>query len=195
MMKELEYLVSELDWKNEIISDADVKFMSDVSEFLEQHPDIKEVFDKTMDRRMAEAVSRASAKAEASSSEDYRNQSQETQETKEKKTNPKLKTAYREIVKRTHPDKVDDPRLNQLYIDASNFYGEGDLLSIYSICDQLGLCYEFGDDDLVDLKTRINRVREKIEIIESATTWVWHNADDERFKSDVVVRYVLTQIR
>lgn len=196
MMKELEYLNSELDWKNEIISEADGKFMNNVNDFLDQHPDLKEEFDRVMDRRMAETVRIATERANMSEQvAEHENISEDVHTVVAKEENPKVKKIYREIVKKTHPDKVDDPKLNQLYIDACKFYDGGDLFSLYSLYGQLGLDYDVDEEDLEELSSRIEQVRERIGIIEAATTWVWYNADDEAFRNNIIVKYVIAQIR
>lgn len=192
MMKELEYLNSELDWKNELISDADGKFMNNVNDFLDQNPELKHEFDKVMDRRMAETVRIATERANSCS--DYA-ETEKVQTHEKKESNPKVKSMFREVVKMTHPDKIDDPRMNEMYIDACRFYEQDDLFSFYTLCGKLGMEYEVDECDLEELERHIDSVREKIGMIEAATTWVWYNAEDERFKKDIVLRYVMAQIR
>lgn len=193
MMKELEYLMSELDWKKEIVSEADTKFMGEVNHFLEKHPEIKDLFDKMVDERIKEAIKIAEIKSQTFFDDmPHVDNNEETILTKQ--TNPKLKKMYREIVKKTHPDKVSDERLNDLYIDASKYYENDDIFSMYTVFSKLGIAYDVDEDDIDNLKSRIEELREKINIVESSVTWVWHNGDQSN-KEDLITRYVLSQIR
>ena len=187
MMKELEFLSSELDWKSELILEADKGFIGKVNEFLDENPDLKREFQSRMDSRASESIRRAE--------QDLPPPSESADPPASRQPNPKMKRAYREIVKMTHPDKVSDRRLNDMYVEAARLYGDDDLFSIYSICDRLGLDFEVGDDDMEALRIRLEEVRSKIRMIESARTWVWQNVEDEHVRARIVVSYVLEQIR
>jgi hypothetical protein len=46
----------------------------------------------------------------------------------------KIRKLYRDIVKVTHPDKVDNKSLNDIYIESTKCYDENDKIGIYKIC-------------------------------------------------------------
>lgn len=193
MMKELDYLVSELDYKNELFCDVDNKFIKTVNDFLDQNCELRRAYDDKIDRRMKEAIRYHESRVDENGN--YIPEEQVTSEPEVKRASPKVKKMYREIVKLTHPDKVDDDKLNQMYIEASKFYEEDDLFSMYTMYEQLGISYEVEDNEIGILTEKISMLRQKIELLESTTTWVWYSANDEDFKRDMVLRYILTQIR
>jgi DnaJ-domain-containing protein 1 len=59
----------------------------------------------------------------------------------------KLKKIYRDIVKLTHPDKVDDEELNETYINAKNAYEQYDLFELYFISNKLNIILDLAEDD------------------------------------------------
>ena len=58
IMKELDFLRSDLEYKNEIVSEADSSFMRGVGDFLDDNRDLKEIFDKKLDERLNRTISR-----------------------------------------------------------------------------------------------------------------------------------------
>lgn len=188
MMRELDYLKSDLEYKNEIVSDADLKFMNSVNDFLEMYPDLKAVFDNKINERFDKILS--VEKKEDTVDVDSVDSYQERQE-----TNVKVRKLYREIVKVTHPDKVVDKRMNQLYMEAVKSYKSDDLIGIYSVCDKVGIDFEIDDEDLLMLKSQIDITKDKISLLESTTTWVWNSTDDDNARRNIILRYVGTQIR
>ena len=48
LMKELDFVESDFTYKNEIVHEADSNFIKSVNDLLEQHPLLKDVFDKAL---------------------------------------------------------------------------------------------------------------------------------------------------
>ena len=49
LFKELDYMESDFEYRNEIISEADSEFITQVNNFLEEHPQLKEIYDEKID--------------------------------------------------------------------------------------------------------------------------------------------------
>ncbi len=186
MLKELEFLKSDLEYKNEIVNEADSNFMRGVGEFLDENRDLKEIFDKKLDDRLNRTISDRMQVVEHSEVPVVENSVVQ---------NPKLKKLYREIAKKTHPDKISDERMNEIYMDATRSYGVGDVLEIYSICESLGISYDMDDSDLSHMREEIMNVRGRIDFLESTGAWAWYKSDDESAKRDMILKYVTYQIR
>ena len=105
-----------------------------------------------------------------------------------------LKKIYRSIVKKTHPDKITDFRLNNLYIIASDMYDSNDIIGIYSICDQLEIPYELNVEELETLKSRISMMKDRVSFMESTFTWKWYHTDNENEKSKILIEYLKSKI-
>ena len=155
LLKELDYVKSDFEYKNEIVFEADNSFMRSLNEFLERNIVLKELFDKKINRSIDEMIRKKS-------SEDVIEQVSEIDEEEstevtivEKIVDEKLRKIYRNIAKKTHPDKISDTRLNDIYIMASKMYDTNDVMGIYTICDQLGIPYELSIEDSEKLKSQI----------------------------------------
>lgn len=186
LLSELDYLKSDLEYKSEIVSEADSRFLSSVNSFLEGHPELREAYEDVISRRLENAISRRKESDAAVQLEDLA-QSQNS--------DPKAKKIYWDIAKATHPDKVDDERLNSLYIEAGKSYKSDDIIGLYKVCSMLGIDYEVDDSDLATLRSQIDEAKGKIALLESTATWAWNFAEDEGYRRDVVVRYVGAQLR
>ena len=112
----------------------------------------------------------------------------------EKIVDEKLRKIYRNIAKKTHPDKISDVRLNDIYIMASKMYDTNDVMGIYSICDQLGIPYDLSIEDGEILKSQISMMKERVGFMESTFTWKWYHTDDEKEKSRILVEYIKSKI-
>ncbi len=183
MFKELEFYESDYEYVNEVVSSADPGFLGSVNEFLDEYPDLKDAYSKKM----------ASLAIVATASTPPLNEDDE--EPSIPPPSQKLKKLYREIVKRTHPDKVNDELLNNLYMSATSYYDERDLISIYSICGELKIDYDLEPSDLLLIKEKIENLRSKISFIQSTYTWKWTNTDDESLKKKVILDYISAQIK
>ena len=186
LMRELDFLKSDLDYKNEVVSEADGKFMSCVNDFLQFHPELQSLFDNKINERFEKIVKSNVGAAHFGESLEKENRNE---------ASPKMKKLYREVAKLTHPDKVTDERMKDIYLEAGESYRADDLIGMYSVCEKLGLDYEVDGDDLLLLRNQIESAKSKIAMLESTTTWVWNSTDDESTKREIILRYVGTQIR
>jgi len=184
LLKEFDYLKSDYEYKNEIVFLADNSFMRDLNEFLDKNFVLKEMFDKKVNGKI-DILIKSSSKEE---SEVY------LEDKVDKVVDKNLKKIYRSIVKKTHPDKISDFHLNNLYIIASDMYDSNDIIGIYSICDQLEIPYELNLKELETLKSQISLMRERVSFMESTFTWKWYHANNENEKSKILIEYLKSKI-
>ena len=107
-----------------------------------------------------------------------------------KETKDKIKKIYREIVKQTHPDKVDSEVLNNYYLDATRAYDLNDVLELYIICEKLDIDVEISELELELFDKLIEIKRNEIKRIEDSFIWVWINAKTEEQKQEIVDRFI-----
>lgn len=189
LLKELDYIKSDLDCKSEMVSDADIRFMFELDSFLERNAKLKEFFEKDLDKKIDEIfIDRFMDATESIFEEDSLINISET------KTDKKIKKVYREIAKKTHPDKVSDRRLNDFYIQAGYMYAEKDIAGIYHICDQLEIDYEFGEEETEIINSKIAVLKDRISFLESTFSWKWHNAENSNDKNQIILDYIKTKI-
>ena len=124
---------------------------------------------------------------------------QKPQEEKEKEpvvevtnesTKDKLKRLYREIVKRTHPDKTKDERLIELYMRATEAHIMNNLFEIYFICDELRISVEFDDEDFTLFVELIDKKKKEISSLEGSFIWLYINAPTDEEKEKIVDIYI-----
>ena len=189
LLKELDYVKSDYEYKNEIVFEADNSFMRSLNDFLEKNPVLKEMFEKKSNRSIDDLI----RKVPAENIEAVVDECNEVTIV-ENKVDERLKSIYRSIAKKTHPDKILDARLNDLYITASSMYESNDIMGIYSICDQLGISYDLSSEDIDSLKSQIAQAKEGIVFMESTFSWKWHHEEDEGEKSRLLVEYIKSKI-
>jgi hypothetical protein len=192
LLKELDYVKSDFEYKNEIVFEADNSFMRSLNEFLERNVVLKELFDKKINRSIDEMIRKKS-------SEDIiENEVVDEESTEisivERVVDERLRRIYRNIAKKTHPDKISDARLNDIYIMASKMYDSNDVMGIYNICDQLGIPYELSIEDSETLKSQISMMKERVGFMESTFTWKWYHTEDESERSQILVEYIKSKI-
>ena len=207
LLKELEFVETDFEYKTEIISEADTNFIKNINEFLLRHPELKSMIDKKMNDkvdRMVRERERADNESQKEKviNDEHTEENQSVEEKEEEEVNDnkvvrseKIKKLYREIVKLTHPDKVRDSKLNDIYIKSTKSYDENDLISIYAICSELHIEYESDETDNVFISDRITVLKERINFMESTFTWKWYTADDNRQKDDVLMNYIRAQLQ
>jgi hypothetical protein len=197
LMKELDFINSDFNYKNEIIQEADNSFISSVNSLLEQHPLLKEVFDKKINNKIENIFQQKSEEIkEKIEIEENINESFnfEDEVIVRKVIDKKVRKLYREIVKVTHPDIVINKKLNELYLKATQFYNENDITGTYSICNELDIDYEPEDSDNQIISEKIISLKSRINFMESTLTWVWYHSTDENEKEQMVLRYIKNQL-
>jgi hypothetical protein len=210
LLKELEFIESDFEYRNEIISEADARFISSINQFLQNHPDLKEIYDNKVTEKINQSIKKTQENEEEkieqitdNISEDGTNEqkdeSEEIRDTEEKDKNTKhltkIKKLYREIVKLTHPDKIKNERLNEIYLKATKYYDSGNKIGIYAVCNELSIHYELESEDVQLIYNEIQKYQQKINFIESTYTWKWYNCENDEQKDQILLNYIKLKIR
>jgi hypothetical protein len=191
LLKELEFIELDFEYRNEVISEADTEFINSINSFLIEHPDLKEIYDNKITDKINESIKK---KEEESIDESIEIEDLD-ENVEDKKYNSKIKKLYREIVKVTHPDIIKNNKLNDLYIKATNYYDESNPIGIYAICNELDIPYEITNDDVEVIMSQIEGYKSKIKFLESTYTWKWYNCEDEMEKNQILINYIKLKIR
>lgn len=191
LFKELEYMESDFEYRNEIISEADSEFITEVNNFLEHHPELKEIYDEKIDNHIQQSILRNTEEV----IELFESEIEEEIIPYEDPKLPKVKKLYREIVKLTHPDKVDKKSLNDLYLSATKYYDNNDKIGIYKICTELDIDYDLDDDDNQIIESKIEDLKRRIQFLESTFTWQWINTNDDKEKTEMLINYIRMRLQ
>jgi hypothetical protein len=103
----------------------------------------------------------------------------------------RMKTMFREIMKKTHPDKVQSEELVDIYIKSKEAYESNDILELSYNASKLNIPVELSDLDIEILKDLIKIKKDKIESIEKSWLWLWYKAGTETEKNNVIKLFYL----
>ena len=180
LIKELDFVKSDLNYKSELLSEADSHFMKSVNSFLDNHPHLKQVFDERIIKRNIEVKNV--------------NTIEERDIIEEEVKEPKLKSLYRTIAKTTHPDKVNDNSLKELYLEATTAYESNNILAIFAVCDKLKIPYEVTEEETNLLRQEIKSLKNRLVFLESTFTWQWINQEEDKNRDLVIFNYIKSQM-
>jgi hypothetical protein len=190
LLNELDYLEKNYSYIQEIINEADNGFMKEVDDTISKYPDIKEKYNKIINESLENAIN--ITKNETIYSEhDGIILNKEIKNEISKDT----KQIYREIVKLTHPDKINNINMNELYIEATNLYNNNDKLGLYKICNKLNIDVYLLDTDEDLIKGKIKDVYSKINFIESTFTWKWFNEESKENKDEIIKHFIKVKFK
>ena len=197
LLKELEYIESDFEYRNELIGEADSEFIKSINNFLDKHPDIKDIYDKKISDGINKSIkTKVDLTESIDLEEDVIYESvMNNMVTDLTDKNVKLKKLYREIAKLTHPDKIKKPTLNDIYIKATEFYNFNDKIGIYRICSELNIDYDIDDGDEIVISERIDSLRKRISFLESTFTYKWFESEDKNEKDKIMVDYIKLRIK
>jgi hypothetical protein len=190
LFKELEYMESDFEYRNEIISEADSEFITQVNNFLEEHPQLKEIYDEKIDNHIQQSILRNTEEV----IELFEEKVIEQEIFQEVKL-PKVKKLYREIVKLTHPDKVSMKTLNDLYLLATKYYDNNDKIGIYKVCTELEIDYDLDDEDNQIIESKIEYLKRRIQFLESTFTWQWINTNGDKEKNEMLLNFIKLRLQ
>lgn len=182
LFKELQFVESDYLYQSEIIKQTDKIFLESVDSILEKYPDLKTLWTERTQKKpnvipqvlMDDVVEVI-----------------QVEEKSDDKNN--LKQIYREIVKSTHPDKVKNLKLNELYIEATQAYGSNDIVTLYKVCSELLIDFDFDQDEINRIKERIENYKSQIVFLESTYTFKWLKSDESE-KDKIVLNFIKNRL-
>jgi hypothetical protein len=188
LIKELDFVDSDLIYKSSLLKLADENFIKDVNQVLESHPQLKTILEDKNQERMKFLnfvdITIPISQETQDEEEDYITESKPT----------KLKSLYKEIAKSTHPDKSNQENLKEVYLDAQKAYESNDLLQILSICDRLKINYEISTDEFDLIRSEIDTKKQRIKFLESTYTWKWYHESSNYQKNQIIMNYLESQV-
>jgi len=200
LLKEFNYLVSDIEFKNEFAMEYSRPFEIAVRQFLRERPIIKELcidkFGSKLDPDPKETKTDEPIHIPISSETGvvlYTGKINDDEDSLILEIDEvKIKKLYREIVQRTHPDKVKSNALNVLYNKATDANKKRDLLTMFSICDELGLEFHVSQKEIDSLKLRIKNIKNQQLFFEKSHLWAWCEHDyDEPKRKEIIQHFLL----
>jgi hypothetical protein len=175
LVRELQFLESDYKYQLEIVRMHEGNFLQSISNIMDKFPDLQPFLEskKKLD---------ISSNLPTIEDVDKLNQTPIDQ---------KIKNVYRSIVKITHPDKVKNEKLNELYLEATNSYESGDFLSLYKVSIDLKIDFDWGDEEISKIRQKIDEYKEQISLLRSTYTYKWILSEN---KNDVILDYIKSNL-
>ena len=174
LIKELQFIESDYLYQSEIIRESNNVFLDSVETILDTYPELRSIYKDRISNTFIN-----SSKIEPNIDDI------ELDVLIIKPTiDSDVKKIYRKIVKSTHPDKIKNPKLNELYLEATSAYETNDLVTLYKVSSELMIEFEWSESILEQVKDKILNYKSQISFLESTYTFKWlkSNNDDEKLK-------------
>ena len=181
-LKELQFVESDYLFQSEILKQSESEFFNSVQTILEANPDLKTVWEDRM------------LKQNSSTQDEVVTADLNTINVKPV-IEPEVKRIYRDIVKTTHPDRIKNSKLNELYLEATAAYEINDIVSLFKVCSDLMIHFDWSDDILSKVEERIQTLKGQIHFLESTFTFRWLKSSDEGEKNRIVLRFIENSIK
>lgn len=188
LIKELDFIESEIKFKSELIRNIDTHFMESVTHFLDAHPHLKDVYDNQVNNNLSKSEKIISKE------ENLEEENSEEIISEIEVSDTKIKNLYRQVAKLTHPDKNGSQTLNHLYSEATDAYKSGNLFSMYKICHRLNLEVDISEEELIQIKTEIKGGRERLKFLETTYPYQWWTENLETIKEKIILSYIKGQL-
>ncbi len=172
LLQEYNFLVSDDSYKKEVIETYQKEFLEIINEKRKSIPS------KPDEQSNSE-------KKEGSSTQESKKKGLGLDEVEESVKN-KIKKIYREIVKKTHPDKTNSEELVALYVRATEASDNNNLFELYLISATLNIPVELDEMDISVLTELIEKKKKEIKGVEQSFIWLWVHAKSDTERDQLV---------
>jgi hypothetical protein len=101
--------------------------------------------------------------------------------------NKDLKTLYRRIAEKTHPDRAGSNEYAELFSQAAEAYAHNDIARLLEIAGVANIeLIELSDESLSLLKNNIETISKDIDMKKQTAAWVWYNAESDEQRENIV---------
>jgi len=181
LLRELQFVESDYLYQSEVLKLSDSEFLKNVDVILNQFPELKEIYNRRQDEIFKSIITKPSIES-----------FEETQKLLPEST--EVKKLYRDIVKTTHPDKIKNHKLNELYLEATQAYENNDLITLYKVCSELNIEFDLPDNYVDELGSKIQSLKRQISFLESTFTFKWIKSTTQDDKNRVVIEFIRSKI-
>lgn len=178
LLTEYDYLNIDGEIKQEIIDKYKPVFMEDLKEYDDPNKE------KKVEENVGEPMNTEKVVEKLIKDEDLSDH-----------TKKRMKKMFRDVMKKTHPDKVKSEELVEIYIKSKEAYELNDLLSLSHYANKLNIEVRLNVVEIKILKDLLAKKKESLESIESSWLWLWYNSKTKEEKKKVVALYYEKHIK
>ena len=183
LIRELQFVESDYNYQSEIIRISDIEFLKNVDDILSKSPELKEIYYKKKDLLINRVINMPLIEDKS-----------DLLVTDVETDNLEVKKLYRNIVKATHPDKIKNSILNDLYMEATKAYENNDIVTLYKVCSDLNISFDLPDDFIVRVKDRIDLIKKQVSFLENTYTFKWIKSSNIQDKNKIIIEYIRSKI-
>lgn len=188
LINEIIFLKEDLTVKKELSKMIESEFHSEIDSILEEDSKLKELWEISIKKKGKSYSKRNRSK----NKHKYKPNSDKLkiEETIHIDKNEGLKKIYRDIAKKTHPDKVLDSDKNSTYIKATESYNKNDILDLIYYATKLGIEYSHNSLDIKKMRENITSMKSEIGMYETSLPYRWYYNDKD---VSILKNYIATQ--
>lgn len=119
--------------------------------------------------------------------------SPETQESDAEKPSPKLKSIFKKIALKAHPDRLlslpseEVEKREKLFTSAAAALEDRDILKLMEIAQELNIPVpDLSQEEIISIEKKINDIKEEINRIQSTVIWKWYFSVDPKEKDEIL---------
>jgi len=180
LIKELQFIESDYIYQSEIIREYNNVFLDSVETILDRYPELKSIY---RDRNTNKFINSSNIEPNIDDIEVDVLVIKPT-------IDSDVKNIYRKIVKSTHPDKIKNLKLNELYLEATSAYEINDLVTLYKVSSELMIEFEWSESILEQVKDKILNYKSQISFLESTYTFKWLKSSSEDDKLKIILSFI-----
>jgi len=182
LLTEYDYLIIDEEIKNEIVNEFLPKFTEEINEFTNNIEGKKEEEKKEVkkDINVKENQPKENKVKKIIEDDDL-----------PKETKDRLKKLFREIVKKTHPDKTKSEDLIDVYIKSKEDYEANDILKFAYYANKVDIKVELSDMEIQLLNDLIIYKKDELSEIEKSWLWKWYKANTESERDMIIKMFYL----
>lgn len=178
LLLEYSYLLTDEELKDEIIDEYQPQFMES---FLEKTSEVKEDKEKPKSKKEEEPKPKEKQPIKKKIEDELLSD----------ETKKRLKTMFREIMKKTHPDKVNSEDLVHFYVLAKEAYEENNIVQLAFVAQQINVDVDLGDEEIDFIKQLIKEKQNEVKGKETSWLWLWYKAEgQEELQEKIMNTYV-----
>jgi hypothetical protein len=186
LINEIIFLKEDLKVKKELSKMIEKEFHCEIDSILEEDVKLKELWEISLTKKEKSRSKMHKNKTKSNSE----NKSEIIEDISSNIKNDGLKKIYRDIAKKTHPDKILDSDKNSTYIMATESYNKNDILDLIYYATKLGIEYNHNSLDVKKMRENIISMKSKIGMYETSLPYQWYYNDKD---VSILKNYIATQ--
>jgi hypothetical protein len=188
LLSKYNYYSNEIEYKTEIVHNAEPKFLEEIGKLLKDNPILYEKFNNIINPQKINVNFKKHNNSTSGNDNDN-----DKNVVKEKTPSSEFEQKiFHEISKQLHPDKLKNPSNKQieLYSEASDAYSSHDIITLYKTAIELDIEVIIDENVIKQVEQQIEKMEEKTNFIEKNLAYQWLIAVEEQERLRILKFYI-----